>query len=193
MNLLVAIDLSPSTDTVVKKTRDLAKALSAKVWLIHVADPEPTFVGYDVGPQYERDAIAEKLRHEHTSLQAIADTLRAEGLDSTALLVQGTIVETILKEAAKLNVDMIKETLKDYKSETISSVIGLRKGVFIGDIENKFEITYIQCFYLKNTEYSSGYISKYPLNYGNVIEGCSFWYIYTVFNWCLMENTTENE
>ena len=107
MNLLVAIDLSPSTDTVVKKTRDLAKALSAKVWLIHVADPEPTFVGYDVGPQYERDAIAEKLRHEHTSLQAIADTLRAEGLDSTALLVQGTIVETILKEAAKLNVDMI--------------------------------------------------------------------------------------
>jgi CRISPR-associated protein Cst2 len=49
-------------------------------------------------------------------------------------------LESIQVEGKKLNVDMIKETLKDYKSETISSVIGLRKGVFIGDIENSKSI-----------------------------------------------------
>jgi nucleotide-binding universal stress UspA family protein len=74
---------------------------------MHVADPEPTFVGYDVGPQYERDAVAEKFRREHAEIQAIADNMRAQGLDTTALLVQGTIIETILREAAKLDVDII--------------------------------------------------------------------------------------
>jgi len=60
-----------------------------------------------VGPQYERDAVAEKFRNEHIAIQAIAGAWRTEGLDTTALLVQGTTVETILKEAADLQVDMI--------------------------------------------------------------------------------------
>jgi nucleotide-binding universal stress UspA family protein len=107
VNFLVAVDLSESTETVIRKFMELAKAVTAKVWLIHVADPEPTFVGYDAGPQYIRDAVAEKFRHEHSSIQALANRLRAEGLDATALLVQGPTVETIAKEAAKLDADMI--------------------------------------------------------------------------------------
>lgn len=107
MKLLVAIDLSDNTDTVVTKARALAAALAARVWLVHVADPEPAFVGYDVGPQYERDAVAEKFRKEHAALQAIANTWRAAGIDTTALLVQGTTVETLLQEAADLQADMI--------------------------------------------------------------------------------------
>lgn len=107
MKLLVAIDLSDNTDTVVTKARDIAQALKARVWLVHVADPEPAFVGYDVGPQYERDAVAEKFRKEHTALQAIANAWRADGIDTTALLVQGTTVEILLKEAGELQADMI--------------------------------------------------------------------------------------
>ena len=45
-------------------------------------------------------------------------------------------LESIQVEGKKLNVDMIKETLKDYKSETLASVIGQRKGVFINEFEN---------------------------------------------------------
>ena len=37
----------------------------------------------------------------------IAERLRKAGLDTTALLVQGETVETILNEASNLNVDMI--------------------------------------------------------------------------------------
>lgn len=48
-------------------------------------------------------------------------------------------LESVQVDGKKLNVDMIKETLKDYKSEIISSVIGLRKGVF-DDIENSKSI-----------------------------------------------------
>ena len=33
----------------------------------------------------------------------------------------------------------------------------------------------------------STYISKSAWTNGKVIEGQIFWYIYTVFNWCLIE------
>ena len=51
MKFLVGLDLSESTDKIVQKVEEIAKALSAKVWLLHVADPDPDFVGWDAGPQ----------------------------------------------------------------------------------------------------------------------------------------------
>ena len=107
MKLLAAIDLSSSSQAIVQQVINLAAPLSASVWVLHVADPEPDFVGYDVGPQSERDAIAEKYHREHAELQAIAEGMRNAGLQATALLVQGPTARTILQEAAKLEVDMI--------------------------------------------------------------------------------------
>ena len=107
MKILVGIDLSECTEIVINKAREIAKGLSAEVWLLHVAEPEPDFVGYDVGPQAERDALAEKFHREHVEIQAIAKQLRSEDLKTTALLVQGATVETILNEATKLHSDII--------------------------------------------------------------------------------------
>ena len=107
MNVLVAIDLSEASEKVVEKATEIANAFSAKMWLLHVADPEPDFVGYKVGPQYIRDSQSSQYHIEHNKLQAYADKLRAAGTDTTALLVQGPTVELIIREALKLNVDMI--------------------------------------------------------------------------------------
>lgn len=107
MKLLVAIDLSQCTDKTVEEARKLAKALAAKTWLLHVADPEPDFVGYDNISQYDRDVRAGEFHKEHAEIQSIADKLRMEGLDVTAILVQGATAATILKEASKLNADII--------------------------------------------------------------------------------------
>ena len=107
MKILACIDLSGSTDKIVKKAEDMAKAFSAQLWLLHIAEPEPDFVGYDVGPQTERDFISKILRDEHRHIQEIADRVRKDGLDATALLVQGPAVETILVEATRLGADMI--------------------------------------------------------------------------------------
>jgi len=51
MRLLVGVDLSGSTGKIVKTAEGIAKALSAKVWILHVAEPEPDFVGFEPGPQ----------------------------------------------------------------------------------------------------------------------------------------------
>ena len=107
MKILVGVDLSESTEKVVKKIVEIAKALPSKLWLLYIAEPDPDFVGYEVGPQSVRDSLAKKFHDEHRQIQEIADQMRKENLDTTALLVQGPTVETILKEASKLNVDMI--------------------------------------------------------------------------------------
>jgi nucleotide-binding universal stress UspA family protein len=107
MKLLAGVDLSESTDKVVQKVEKFAKALSARVWILHVAEPEPDFVGYEIDAECMRDSRSEIFHREHQQIQDIAERLRREGLDATALLVQGATVETLLKEASKLDVDMI--------------------------------------------------------------------------------------
>ena len=107
MKLLVAVDLSEATQIIVQKAEELAMALSAKIWILHNAEPEPDFVEFKVDPQAAREALAKKFHNEHLQVQDIANQLRKTGLDVTALLVHGATVETILKEASDLDVDMI--------------------------------------------------------------------------------------
>ena len=107
MKILVCVDLSESTEKIVKKAEEIAKVTSAKMWLLHVAEPNPDFVGYKVGPQTVRDSLSEELHSEHHQIQDIADRMRKKGINTTALLIQGSIAESILKEASKLSADMI--------------------------------------------------------------------------------------
>lgn len=107
MNILAAVDLSASTEKVVEETRKLAKRLFAAVWIIHVAEPEPDFVGYDPGPRSVRDTVSKEFHDEHRQLQAIAGRLGEAGIEATALLVRGPTAETILRKAAELEADVI--------------------------------------------------------------------------------------
>ena len=106
-NILVAIDFSDITPVVVNKAAEIAKCFSSKLWLIHVAAPNPDFVGYSTGPQSKRDWRAKTLREEHRYIQDKALELEQSGIMVTPLLLQGATVETILQEAAKLNAEMI--------------------------------------------------------------------------------------
>ena len=107
MKLLVCVDLSESTEIIVKKIEEIAEALPAKVWLLHNAVPEPDFVEFKVDPLAARESLAKKFHVEHCQIQELADRMRKAGVDATALLVHGATVETILKEASDLEVDMI--------------------------------------------------------------------------------------
>jgi len=107
MRLLVALDLSEPTELIVRKVEELAKKMSAQVWILHNAEPGPDVLEFRADPQTARDSLAEKFHHEHRQIQEIAKRLRKEGLEATALLVHGPTVETILKEASDLDADMI--------------------------------------------------------------------------------------
>jgi nucleotide-binding universal stress UspA family protein len=99
--------LSGGTETIVERAATLADALKAQMVILHVAAPDPDFVGFDAGPDTVRAYMAEKYREEHRAVQAVADRFRERGVDATALVVQGPTVETILREAEKLQADLI--------------------------------------------------------------------------------------
>jgi nucleotide-binding universal stress UspA family protein len=107
MNILVAVDLSPASENVVEAARLIAEPIGATVYILHAAEPEPDFVGYDAGPEVVRTQVAQELRREHREVQALAEKLRNGGLNATALLVRGPTVETTLKEAENLKAGLI--------------------------------------------------------------------------------------
>ena len=107
MKLLVAVDLSESTQTIVEKVEEINKEYPAKVWILHNAEPEPDILEFKVDPLAARETLAKKFHNEHRQIQEIANRLRKAGMDATALLVHGATVESILKEASDLDVDMI--------------------------------------------------------------------------------------
>jgi nucleotide-binding universal stress UspA family protein len=105
--ILVPIDFSNATADVVEQAAQLAAAFSSAVWLLHVAAPEPEFVGYDSGPRDVRESVAHELHESHRVLQEHSTKLRARGINATAIQVQGATVETILREAERLHADVI--------------------------------------------------------------------------------------
>jgi len=107
MKLLVAIDFSEVTELILEKVEEIALKTGAKVWLIHVVRPEPDFIGYEVGPDSERNFMAKRFRDKHVKIQEVSEKLKKRGINITPLLVQGPTVETIIEKAKKLNVDMI--------------------------------------------------------------------------------------
>jgi nucleotide-binding universal stress UspA family protein len=106
-NILSLIDFSDVCDRIITRTGDLAKYYDAKCWLIHVAAPDPDFVGYDVGPQYIRDSRAEVLQKELHQMNAYRDELTALGIECEALLIQGQINPTLMAEIERLEIDLV--------------------------------------------------------------------------------------
>lgn len=104
---MIAIDFQDDFSSVLTTGLKIAGKFNSKVWLVHVADPEPDFVGYDVGPQYIRDDLAEKLKAEHRWLHKYMLQFRSMDIDTEALLIQGPIVESLLKELKKLHIDLL--------------------------------------------------------------------------------------
>lgn len=106
-NILVTVDFDKGEELLIEKAFQMASAFGSKLWLMHIAAPDPDFVGYDVGPKYIRDSRASELRKEHRQVQAYSESLKKRGVNSEGLLVQGATIEMIIKESKKLNVDLI--------------------------------------------------------------------------------------
>ena len=108
-NILIAVELEDQAfnKEIIEMAKKMALCFKAKCWIIHIAAPEPDFVGYEVGPQYIRDLQADDLREDHRNLQEIAAQLEKDGLTAEALLIQGPTEEMILNEVEKLNIDLL--------------------------------------------------------------------------------------
>jgi nucleotide-binding universal stress UspA family protein len=105
--ILIPVDFSSQTDSVVRVGGDLAKALGAEVYLLHVAPPEPEFITYEPGPPSVRDAVAHEISARHRKLHALDRNLEAQGIRVTSLVIQGYTVEKILQEIERRRIDLV--------------------------------------------------------------------------------------
>lgn len=106
-NILALVDFSEISEKVVAKAGELASLYDAKCWIVHIAAPDPDFVGYSVGPQHERDHRADILKEEHAKLQDYKNEMEEKGITCDALLIQGDLPKTTIDEANKLEADLI--------------------------------------------------------------------------------------
>jgi nucleotide-binding universal stress UspA family protein len=107
--ILVAIESCETTtiaSPLVEKALELAGAFSSKVWLLHVAPPSRQHP-YNVDSEISRQTVSDELRHEHEFLQHLARCMKNKNVDATALLVEGAIISTILRESERLGVDLV--------------------------------------------------------------------------------------
>ena len=106
-NILVGVDFLKHTDDLIKTALELASAMNSKIWLLHVAAPDPDYVGYEAGPQFIRNERAEELKNEHHLMTEYVNEIRAKSINAEGLLVQGPTIETIISESNKLFIDLI--------------------------------------------------------------------------------------
>lgn len=120
MKILVAVDFSDITEKVLEQCKILSKAMTAETYLIHVVKAGSEYTAYDYGYNYDssvmissiepseiRNQLAQQFHEEHKTLQQYANELRLEGIECTALMIQGPSVKMLLNEAEKLSVDFI--------------------------------------------------------------------------------------
>lgn len=105
--ILAPVDFSDVTPQVTKAAAEMARAFGGKVILLHVAEPEPDFVGFEPGPQAVRSVVARDFRKEHHQLETLKETLAASGLETVALQIQGPLSAKILEEADANGAGMI--------------------------------------------------------------------------------------
>jgi nucleotide-binding universal stress UspA family protein len=114
--ILVAIDLKTGTECLLAEAQRYGQAFNATVDILHVAEPDPVFIGYikasDSEEQdlidSEREPHAEALRAKHRQTQTYGAALRDKGVRvGRSLMVQGPVLATILEEARKLDYDLL--------------------------------------------------------------------------------------
>ena len=106
MSLLVSIDFSSVTDAQLDIVERLASP-KREIHLLHVTEPDPSFVGLAAGPEEVQHQVAHELQHAQAELEALADRLRAKGHLVDTRLVPGPTIQTILEQAKELDAEII--------------------------------------------------------------------------------------
>jgi nucleotide-binding universal stress UspA family protein len=105
--ILVCVDFSEVTDAVVEHAKAIAALAGAEARVLHVAAPNPDFVGFEAGPDSVRRQVAQTLREEHKNLEVIAQRLAEANVRATSIMVQGPTSETILEHTRRFRADLV--------------------------------------------------------------------------------------
>lgn len=107
-NIVVAINLEKNAETLVARAEEIAAVFNSKVWILHVAEPDPDdFLGLEAGPQYAQDERVAKRKSEGILVKRLAASLQEKNINSEGLLIEGPTTKTIKTKVADLEADLV--------------------------------------------------------------------------------------
>lgn len=107
-NILVAINFEKNAKILVSKAEELALALNAKVWVLHVSEPDPDdFLSLEAGPQFAQDKRVENRKKDAALVKELTTLLQEKNIEAEGLLLEGPTAKTIRKEVQELNIDLV--------------------------------------------------------------------------------------
>jgi nucleotide-binding universal stress UspA family protein len=119
-DVLVAIDFSTISATVLNTLPDTVKAEDT-IHLLYVCEPNPEFIGFDMGPSAVNTQIEEEFKRQTTRLSEYAITLEKQGYTVKQELRNGIIADEILNYANSINAKMI--VLGRHSHSTIYNIV----------------------------------------------------------------------
>ena len=107
MKLLAAVDLSKASGYVIEAVHRVALATDAEVCVLHTIIPLPGIAGPEFNPVTEQQELSERYLDERDELNELVTQLVDADVNASALMAQGDPVKTILREAERLDAELI--------------------------------------------------------------------------------------
>lgn len=105
--LLVPVDFSPVTESVIDHAVSLARALKGAITLLHVVQPPVSTGDFALPVEAVQDAINAGEKAGREKLAEYSRMLRTAGIEAESRVVHGAPVVMILEEAKRVKADYI--------------------------------------------------------------------------------------
>ena len=105
--VLIAVEKPEEAMILSEKLLEAVPGEALKLWLLHIAEPDPHFVGFEAGPQSERDRIARERHNFRKRLDQAAEKLGSMGVSAESMMISGPVTQTLLAKGKELNAGLI--------------------------------------------------------------------------------------
>jgi universal stress protein A len=105
--ILVPVDFSEVTPRVMETAAAFARDLKATIFLLHVVPPPVVMTAYGITKDHIPDFLGQEQEQARKELKIYREDLLAQGMEVSALTVQGPPIESILLVAKEHEADML--------------------------------------------------------------------------------------
>jgi len=106
--ILVAINVEKNAGRLIGQAEELAKVFGAKVWILHVSEPDPDdYLGLEAGPQFAQDKRVENRKREGELVKRLAAELQQRNIEAEGAQLEGSTTKMIKEAVTRLNADIV--------------------------------------------------------------------------------------
>ena len=106
MSIVVSVDFSTVSKSLINTVVDIANPKDV-IHLLHVIEPNPEFVGFEVGPASVNQQIEQELQQKQNKMHQYALLLEQQGYTVKQMQLDGVTADEIIAYASQVKAKMI--------------------------------------------------------------------------------------